>query len=62
MLQRILSIQNNTNIKHLDASDALAVAVCHHFQDNALLKSAGKKLKGWEDFIAKNPGRIKLKP
>ncbi|HEY8898448.1 MAG TPA: crossover junction endodeoxyribonuclease RuvC [Niastella sp.] len=61
MLQRILSIQHNTDIKYLDASDALAVAVCHHFQDNALLKTAGKKLKGWEDFIAKNPGRIQIK-
>jgi crossover junction endodeoxyribonuclease RuvC len=59
MLQRILSIQHNTDIKYLDASDALAVAVCHHFQDNSVLKTAGKKLKGWEDFIAKNPGRIK---
>nr|WP_205508706.1 crossover junction endodeoxyribonuclease RuvC [Longitalea arenae] len=58
MLQRILSIQHNTEIKYLDASDALAVAVCHHFQDNSLLKTTGKKLKGWEDFIAKNPGRI----
>jgi crossover junction endodeoxyribonuclease RuvC len=61
MLQRILNIQHNTDIKYLDASDALAVAVCHHFQDNTLLKTAGKKLKGWEDFIAKNPGRIQLK-
>jgi crossover junction endodeoxyribonuclease RuvC len=61
MLQRILSIQLNTDIKYLDASDALAVAVCHHFQDNALLKTATKKLKGWEDFIAKNPERIQVK-
>jgi crossover junction endodeoxyribonuclease RuvC len=61
MLQRILNIQHNTDIKYLDASDALAVAVCHHFQDNSLLKTAGKKLKGWDDFINKNPDRVKLK-
>jgi crossover junction endodeoxyribonuclease RuvC len=61
MLQRILSIHKHTDIKYLDASDALAVAVCHHFQDNALLKTAGKKLKGWEDFISKNPGRVQAK-
>lgn len=60
MLQRILSIHHNTDIKYLDASDALAVAVCHHFQDSDLLKAAGKKLKGWEDFIAKNPGRVRI--
>lgn len=57
MLQRLLSLQHDA-IQHFDASDALAVAVCHHFQDNALLKTAGKKLKGWEDFINKNPARI----
>lgn len=58
MLQRILAIQHNTDIKYLDASDALAVAVCHHYQDSVLLKAAGKKLKGWEDFIARNPDRL----
>jgi crossover junction endodeoxyribonuclease RuvC len=58
MLQRILSITKHTDIKYLDASDALAVAVCHHFQDSAPMLAATKKLKGWEDFIAKNPDRV----
>lgn len=58
MLQRILSLKDK-KIRYLDASDALAVAVCHHFQDNKLLKSSAKKLKGWEDFISKNPTRLK---
>lgn len=58
MLQRILSIKQ-TKLQSLDASDALAVAVCHHFQDNKFLPSAGKKINGWEDFITKNPGRLK---
>lgn len=58
MLQHILALQANS-IEHLDASDALAVAVCHHFQDNPALPPGEKKLKGWEGFIAKNPGRIK---
>jgi crossover junction endodeoxyribonuclease RuvC len=61
MLQRILSIQKHTDIKYLDASDALAVAVCHHFQDAVPIKASAKKLKGWEDFIAKNPDRISQK-
>ncbi len=40
----------------LDITDALAVAVCHHFQkDNLKEKSSG----GWADFISKNPHRIK---
>jgi crossover junction endodeoxyribonuclease RuvC len=58
MLQNILQL--NMEIKQYDASDALAVALCHHFQDNALLSSGGNKLKGWEDFIKKNPGKIRI--
>ena len=57
MLQRILSF--NDDPKYLDATDALAVAVCHHFQDNVLLKGATKKMNGWKDFLVKNPGRVK---
>lgn len=59
MLQQLLSIKAS-NLKYLDASDALAVAVCHHFQDNPVLKqSGGAKVKSWEEFINKNPGRLK---
>jgi crossover junction endodeoxyribonuclease RuvC len=57
MLQRIIAVKH-TDIQYLDASDALAVAVCHHFQDHPLLKGGAGKLKGWEDFIAKNPKRV----
>ena len=57
MLQRILSFSDDP--KYLDATDALAVAVCHHYQDNVLLKGAEKKLNGWKEFLVKNPGRVK---
>jgi crossover junction endodeoxyribonuclease RuvC len=57
MLQRILCFDEDP--KYLDATDALAVAVCHHFQNNVLLGSTGKKMNGWKDFIVKNPERIK---
>ena len=57
MLQRILNFTDDP--KYLDATDALAVAVCHHFQDNVLLKGTGKKINGWKDFLLKNPGREK---
>ena len=60
ILQQIMLIKETT-IRHYDASDALAVAVCHHFQDNAVLKVKNKKSGGWKDFIAMNPGRIKSK-
>lgn len=58
MLQRMLSLKEEP--KYFDATDALAVAVCHHFQDNQILKTAGK-LKGWKEFLLNNPGRVKEK-
>ena len=57
MLQQILSFKEST--KHYDATDALAVAVCHHFQENKLKGSNSGKLNGWKDFISKNPSRLK---
>jgi crossover junction endodeoxyribonuclease RuvC len=56
MLQTLLSFKENP--KHFDATDALAVAMCHHFQSSTVLGNVGKGLKGWDDFIKKNPGRI----
>jgi crossover junction endodeoxyribonuclease RuvC len=39
----------------LDATDALGVAVCHHFQNGKV----EKKSKGWGSFLKENPDRIK---
>ena len=64
MLQRILLLDERP--KHYDATDALAVAICHHFQSNNVVKSNGikkktaKKINSWEDFIKKNPGKLRL--
>jgi crossover junction endodeoxyribonuclease RuvC len=41
--------------KLLDATDALAVAVCHHFQNGSLKI----KNKSWEGFVRENPTRLK---
>lgn len=60
MLQHILEL-HETDIRYMDASDALAVALCHHFQINSAVKTSRMALKGWDDFIAKNPGRVKAK-
>jgi len=60
MLQRIVSFEENP--KYLDATDALAVAVCHHFQGNILASNGNKtlkKLSGWKDFLTQNPGRLR---
>lgn len=40
----------------LDATDGLAVAVCHYYQKE--LPSSGLSYKNWNDFLKKNPGRI----
>ena len=58
MLQRMLALKEMP--QYYDATDALAVAVCHHFQDKPALKMNGK-LKSWKDFISKNPSRVVIR-
>jgi len=41
--------------KLLDATDALAVALCHHHQKG----NDKPKTKGWESFVKENVGRVK---
>lgn len=53
MLMQIFSIKEMPKL--LDASDALAVAVCHHYQ-NGMLKN---KSKSWESFLKDNPNKVK---
>lgn len=57
MLQQLLSFEHKP--KYYDATDALAVALCHHFQQKNPVAAAIKKSDKWEDFIKLNPGRIK---
>ncbi|MBC7886507.1 MAG: crossover junction endodeoxyribonuclease RuvC [Ferruginibacter sp.] len=57
MLQRLLNFKEEP--KSFDASDALAVAVCHYFQENSVAGQSGTKVNGWDDFLKKNPGRLK---
>lgn len=57
MLQTLLSFKEIP--AYYDATDALAVAMCHHFQSNSSLGKISKGLKGWDDFVKKNPGRVK---
>lgn len=44
--------------QHLDATDALAIALCHHYQLESPLTSTGSS-KDWAKFIAANPDRVK---
>lgn len=54
MVQRLLQLKELP--KYFDATDALGVALCHHFQSNGTT-SGSKKLSGWKAFITENPGR-----
>lgn len=53
MLRSLLKIQETPKL--LDATDALAVAVCHYFQGS----SQQSKTKSWNAFITDNPERVK---
>lgn len=67
MLQHMLGLE--AQLEKYDASDALAVAVCHHFHYQATVKvtaaigknpaGSGRRRKpgSWEEFIRQNPGK-----
>ncbi len=56
MLQQMLIL--NEDPESFDATDALAVAVCHHFQTSRAIAKQDTGIKGWDDFIKKNPARV----
>ncbi len=52
MLMQIFNLKELPKL--LDASDALAVAVCHHYQKG----TEKNKKSSWESFVKENPKRI----
>ena len=44
--------------KQLDISDAISVALCHHYK----LTNRGftKSSAGWEEYVKKNPGKVRI--
>lgn len=55
ILERILNFKEIT--KKPDATDGLAAAVCHFYQ--AKPSGNGKSFSSWNDFLKKNPERLK---
>ena len=56
MIQKTLKV--DLDPKYLDATDALAIALCHHYQlSNPLAGTSGKT--DWKKFLLDNPGRVK---
>ncbi len=66
MLQHTLKFEED--VQFMDATDAVAVALCHHYQCRLpqaqsggtppIKKSTGKK-SSWAEFAANNPGRVR---
>ena len=56
MIQKTLNV--SLDPKYLDATDALAIALCHHYQMSSPLAQVGGKTD-WKRFLAENPERIK---
>ncbi len=54
MLINLLSLKEPPD--YLDATDGLAVAVCHYFQNKP--GTEGKKYNSWKGFIGDNPERV----
>lgn len=65
MLQHTLKFKDD--VRFMDATDAVAVALCHHYQgkyedlkgNHTKPITAKKKATSWESFITANPSRIK---
>ena len=56
MVERTLGI--DVTPEKLDATDALALAMCHYYQLTSPLTST-QAVSSWEKFVAANPDRIK---
>ena len=56
MLRRMLDIPRENLLPKLDATDALAAALCHYYESQKPVKTTS--CKSWKDFIAKNPGKV----
>ena len=53
-LQKLLDIKELPT--KLDATDGLAVALCHLYQNKISIPNSGAK--SWKDYINKNPGKL----
>ncbi|OIQ36572.1 MAG: crossover junction endodeoxyribonuclease RuvC [Bacteroidetes bacterium MedPE-SWsnd-G1] len=55
MLQNTLKLKSLP--KNLDATDGLAAAVCHFYNQGRV--DVGKNYTGWKAFVTQNPGKVK---
>ncbi len=55
MLEKTLGVKLES--RHLDATDALAIALCHFYETSSPL-AAAKGKGGWEQFVKDHPDRV----
>lgn len=55
MLQQMIKMDLSNH--YLDATDALGVAICHHYQSVGGFRSPSRK-NSWSNFIKDNPDRL----
>lgn len=58
MLQRTLKINKDEMPDFLDATDALAAALCHFYESSKPITASGGA-KSWKAFVNQNPDRVK---
>lgn len=58
MVRAILEVTDDSEAMLLDASDALAVGLCHAQRLSHGTSGRRKNQKSWESFLRANPGRI----
>ena len=56
MVKNILNLKT-THSKH-DASDAVAIAICHHFMYKPGMADSSVHYSGWKSFVGKNPEKL----
>lgn len=56
MLRRILNMSRSELPRELDATDALAAALCHYYESDTPRPASGPR--SWKEFVAKNPGKV----
>lgn len=57
-MQRVLHISDENMLPHLDATDALAAAYCHHLQTMRPLPLSSSGTKSWKEFVRLNAERV----
>lgn len=56
MIQRTLGVKLEE--KHFDATDALAIAMCHYYELSSPIPAPSSG-RGWERFVREHPDRVK---